>query len=86
MNYFLPVAKITRDQGKVFRFGKRLLVPLFHPAAALRSTETLNVLTASFQKLPKIIEKYESLVTPPARISSQNTGNQENQFFQETLF
>ncbi len=62
MNYFLPAAKITRDQGKVFRMGKRLVVPLLHPAAALRSTTTLNELKASFQKLPQIVARYEALV------------------------
>lgn len=70
MNYFLPSAKITRDQGKIFKIGNRLLMPLFHPAAALRSTETLIALTASFNKLPKIIEKYASLTQTPE--TSQN--------------
>lgn len=70
MNYFMPAAKITRDQGKIFRLNGRLLVPLFHPAAALRSTETLKLLTLSFKKLPKILEKYEDLVTPKAEKES----------------
>ncbi|MDO8752042.1 MAG: uracil-DNA glycosylase [Candidatus Wolfebacteria bacterium] len=38
MNYFLPAAKITRDQGKVFRAGNLFIVPMLHPAAALRGT------------------------------------------------
>lgn len=62
MNYFLPAAKITRDQGKVFRFGGMLLIPLFHPAAALRSTETLTALEASFRKLPAAARKFDELV------------------------
>lgn len=63
MNYFAPAAKITRDQGKVFRLeNKRLLVPLFHPAAALRSTGNLEALTKSFKKLPLILAKYDELV------------------------
>lgn len=62
MNYFIPTAKITRDQGKIFRMNGRLLIPLFHPAAALRSTGTLKLLTLSFKKLPKVLEKYEELV------------------------
>lgn len=57
MNYFLPTAKISRDQGKVFRFGSRFIVPMFHPAAALRSTQTLEALETSFKKLPAILEK-----------------------------
>ena len=55
MNYFLPTAKISRDQGKAFILGERLLVPLYHPAAALRSTEVLVELRESFKKLPDIV-------------------------------
>lgn len=54
MNYFLPEAKISRDQGKVFRLNGWLIVPLYHPAAALRSTGVLNDLRESFKRLPDI--------------------------------
>lgn len=67
MNYFLPAAKISRDHGKVFKWAKGgegvasnaikeewFVVPLFHPAAALRSTQVLNELEAAFKKLPEI--------------------------------
>jgi DNA polymerase len=68
MNYFLPDAKISRDQGKVFEVGGRLVVPLFHPAAALRATHVLEALKASFQKLPAIASgEYSSVTLPPAR-------------------
>jgi len=62
MNYFLPAAKITRDQGKLFRFDSAFVVPLFHPAAALRSTGTLEALKASFAKLPIVVKRYEELI------------------------
>ncbi|TSC82847.1 MAG: DNA polymerase bacteriophage-type [Parcubacteria group bacterium Gr01-1014_20] len=55
MNYFLPEAKITRDQGRAFKINHRLIVPMFHPAAALRSTGVLDQLRASFLRLPRII-------------------------------
>lgn len=55
MNYFLPEAKITRDQGRIFYFGERLIVPLFHPAAALRATGVLEQFKASFWRLPDIV-------------------------------
>jgi len=51
MNYFLPEAKISRDQGRVFRLNGRLIAPLYHPAAALRSTGVLNELRESFKRL-----------------------------------
>ncbi|KKW16876.1 MAG: Phage SPO1 DNA polymerase-related protein [Parcubacteria group bacterium GW2011_GWA1_50_14] len=55
MNYFLPEAKISRDQGHAFRVNGRLVVPLFHPAAALRSTQVLEQFKESFLKLPAIV-------------------------------
>jgi len=55
MNYFLPEAKITRDHGKVFKVDGRLVVPLFHTAAALRSTEMMRQLREDFKKLPDIV-------------------------------
>jgi len=66
MNYFLPAAKISRDQGKLFRVGGRYVYPLFHTAAALRSTQTLKELTEAFQKLPAVIAKREELAAPVA--------------------
>ncbi len=64
MNYFLPEAKISRDQGKLFKVGTYFVYPLFHPAAALRSTGTLNELTEAFMKLPAVIAKREELAVP----------------------
>lgn len=61
MKYFLPEAKISRDQGKLFKLGERYIYPLFHPAAALRGTGTLNALTESFTKLPDVLKKLDSL-------------------------
>lgn len=61
MNYFLPLAKITRDQGKLFKSGDWFVVPMLHPAAALRSTGMMNEFVASFKKLPKAIKKIDQL-------------------------
>lgn len=55
MNYFLPAAKITRDQGKGFRTGGRVIVPQFHPAAALRAPEVMRQFRESFAELPQMI-------------------------------
>jgi DNA polymerase len=64
MNYFLPEAKITRDEGKVFKINNRFVYPLFHPAAALRSPDTMGAaLRKSFMKLPAVIKKCEGLKT-----------------------
>ena len=55
MNYFLPEAKITRDQGKVFTVDGRTIVPLFHPAAALRNPTMMKGFEASFSTLPDTV-------------------------------
>lgn len=65
MNYFLPEAKISRDQGRVFKIDSHVIVPLFHPAAALRSTEVTNQLRESFKKLPQIVRTGSSLLISP---------------------
>ena len=77
MNYFLPDAKISRDHGKVFRDNGppdlarrgRIIFPIYHPAAALRSTEMLNTLREDFKKLPKVVSGEISIaeLLPEAR-------------------
>ncbi|MEK7465533.1 MAG: uracil-DNA glycosylase [Patescibacteria group bacterium] len=67
MNYFLPTAKISRDQGKVFRAGGWFVAPMFHPAAALRGTGVLKQFEECFKKLPAIIKKIEEVKAKGAK-------------------
>ncbi len=66
MNVFLPDAKISRDQGKIFRKGNLIIVPLYHPAAALRSTTVLNSLRETFLRLPAIKNKLADMLKTKA--------------------
>lgn len=63
MNYFLPEAKISQDQGKIFEMGKYLLMPMFHPAAALRGTGVMGEFEKTFRKLPKLAGKARDLLS-----------------------
>ena len=66
MSYFIPTGKITRDQGKVFRLAEnRLIVPMLHPAAALRGTGAMQMFMKSFVKLPTIVKKADGLLSTP---------------------
>jgi len=60
MEYFLPNQKISiiRGQPKRITFGdtKLVIVPLYHPAAALYNGSMRATLIEDFKKLPKIIE------------------------------
>jgi len=51
MNYFLPLAKITRDQGKLLEVNGQKIFPLFHPAAVLRGTVAMKDYQQSFKRL-----------------------------------
>ena len=77
MNYFLPNAKISNDQGKLFWWRERLVIPLYHPAAALRSTGVLEKLTVSFTKLPVALEKFDEFLNErkPAQQKKDPTQN-----------
>lgn len=60
MEYFLPEQKISMIHGQAKRiaFGdkKLVIVPLYHPAAALYNGGMRATLIEDFKKLPKIIE------------------------------
>ena len=62
MNYFLPYAKISKDQGQIFWSEDRLIYPLYHPAAALRATMVLEELKKSFQRLPQLVKDFDNLL------------------------
>jgi DNA polymerase len=59
MEYFLPEQKISAIHGqpKRIKFGssKIVIVPLYHPAAALYNGGMRSTLIDDFKKLPKII-------------------------------
>ncbi len=60
MNYFLPTAKISKDHGTLFHVRTIYIYPLYHPAAALRSTNVLKDLEKDFKRLPRVLEKVEA--------------------------
>jgi uracil-DNA glycosylase family 4 len=62
MNYFLPNGKISRDQGKIFWWRSILLMPIYHPAAALRRADLVNDILSGLRKIPKLIRGYDSLL------------------------
>ncbi len=66
MNYFLPLAKITRDHGRVFEIDGRLIYPVYHPAAALRSTAMMNTFREDLKKLPMVVAGDLTVHLPPA--------------------
>ena len=62
MNYFLPTAKISQDQGKLFFSHGRFVFPIYHPAAALRATAVMQDFKKSFRTLALLVKKYDALL------------------------
>lgn len=81
MNYFLPFAKISNDHGRVFDLDERLLVPLYHPAAALRATAVLNDLRADFKKLPDIVSGKIITETPKIEMKKKKNTPPQTKLF-----
>ncbi len=81
MNYFLPDAKISLQHGKPAYFGKYLIHPLYHPAAALRATAMLKALEEDFKKLPELLKNPPPRPEEP-KIQSKNL----NEDKQDSLF
>jgi DNA polymerase len=61
MNYFLPLAKITRDQGKLFKVENYFVLPMLHPAAALRGNEMMKLFEETFKRLPAALAKVKTI-------------------------
>jgi DNA polymerase len=66
MNYFLAYAKIKNDHGRVFKVDERIIFPVYHPAAALRSTGIMNTFRDDIKKLPNVVAGQLTIELPPA--------------------
>ncbi len=57
MARFLPNAKISDVHGQAYRIRGRLIVPMFHPAAALHQPSLKISVERDFMHLPELIAK-----------------------------
>ena len=53
--FFISDGKISQIHGVPHRVKGLLIFPLYHPAAALRSTGVANELRRDFKKIPKVL-------------------------------
>lgn len=57
MGHFINNGKISGIHGKPFWSGGRMIVPMFHPAAALHQPSLREVVKQDFAKLPEMIAR-----------------------------
>lgn len=74
MTKFLPYGKISKDhgKGKIIEYNKEryFLIPMFHPAAALRTAEIEKQLREDFQKIPEEIKRLERVINGTAEVKT----------------
>lgn len=57
LEHFFKDGKISRDHGSARVCGNYIVYPVYHPAAALRSTNVKRVLETDFKKIPELLRK-----------------------------
>lgn len=72
MYHFLPGASITKIHGQAHRIGNRLIVPMFHPAAALHQPKYRPMLVEDFKKLPQFIAEAAAFAPPKKEADPSN--------------
>jgi DNA polymerase len=59
MARWFPGERISRIHGQPKKDGKRLIVPMYHPAAALHQGALRGAIVEDFEKLPKFLAEVE---------------------------
>jgi DNA polymerase len=57
MQRYFPGASISKIHGQSKRVDDRLVVPMFHPAAALRNPQWRSLIIEDFERLPALIKE-----------------------------
>ena len=93
MAHFLPNAKISAIHGKSVWIDERLIIAMYHPAAALHQPALRDAILADFALLPKYIAMAHQAKNPktaPVETTSPaeagNDGNTDDKPVQLSLF
>ena len=60
MSRWFPGASISRIHGRPKRFGERIVLPMYHPAAALHRGDLRPVIEADFARIPELLAEARS--------------------------
>ncbi|MEA3349527.1 MAG: uracil-DNA glycosylase [Chloroflexota bacterium] len=77
MAKFVSNAKISAIHGQAMRIKGRLIVPMYHPAAALHQPSLKSVIEADFEQLPDLIASAEAVPEYQADIPDEHQSNPE---------
>ena len=77
MNLLMPNSKISQVHGQAMKIHGRLVVPMYHPAAALHQGSLRPVIKQDFAQLPQLIA--EATPGPDQRNNGQQDGEEPKQ-------
>lgn len=80
MAKFLSNVKISQVHGQPRLVNGRLIVPMFHPAAALHQGSLRPVIQADFARLPELIARSQQTENPPDKDEDQENPQQLSLF------
>ena len=72
MSYFISNGKISSIHGKHYWSNGRMVVPMYHPAAALHQPSLRSVVKEDFAKLPGMIAKAQKTRQENPNLISKN--------------
>jgi len=64
MSKWFPNERISRIHGQARQFGNRVVVPMYHPAAALHQASLRSTIEADFERLPRILAQAREDLAP----------------------
>ncbi len=77
MARFLPNAKISEVHGQAAWIRGRLVVPMYHPAAALHQPSLMPALQKDFGRLPEYIQQARSNQHAPSPVAAEKQDEPE---------
>lgn len=78
MARFLPNARISDVHGQPMQSRGRLIVPMYHPAAALHQPSLKASIERDFSRLPELIAKNHAASAAPSAPSAVQPAAEEN--------
>lgn len=79
MARWFPSARISRIHGQARRVGNRMIVPFYHPAAALHQPKLRETVQEDFAKLPQFIEQVKGWAEDGQSQQDSSDNNQDAQ-------
>ena len=83
--YFLPDAKMGEARGQPYQAGPWLILPVYHPAAALRNSNLMSTMREDFAIIPPLLAQAERPQVQQVQIAHQHAHGNEDDDSQRSL-